>query len=502
MEQDISSICVTRSDGTIFQVNSNFDSLFNYEKDEIIGQNLRDIISVNFREVFENLINGNDKLINQKHGGKGKGEVELEGIMKNGELIPIMMRLSKISLLGENYVYVTINDLTELKQKEQQVDSISRFPEENPHFVLRVDQKGEISYANYSSKSFFKEVPYASKRVVLNYLKGKVDLLFRDWKPFYEELKIENDSYYVSLIPISGQYYFNVYVTKITDYVSKVEEREKKLKALSDELSERVENQVGEIREKNQSLIENISFAKTIQDSFEAKAIRVISEKYDVQYLNNAHSIVSGDFIWSSEADDGRTFILFGDCTGHGVSASMVAVMVNSLLAQRLTTEKSLSLIMNALRDDVISLTSQGLKEGVNVGLDAALVTIDKQNSELEFCGANISVYLERNSELKEFRGNRFSLSLEGSSLGIFNSEKVKLEDDDVIYIASDGIRDQFGGPRNKKLKRIGFEGLINRTSQIPFNERAKHIDSFLKDWQGENYQVDDQSILCIRFSS
>ena len=500
MEQDISSICVTRSDGTIFQLNSNFDSLFNYEKDEIIGQNLRDIISENFREVFENLISGNDNSIDQK--STGNGEVELEGIKKDGELIPIMMRLSKISLLGENYIYVTINDLTELKHKEKQIDSISRFPEENPHFVLRVDEKGEISYANYSSKSFFKEVSYQSKRIVVDYLREKVDLLFREQKPYYEELKIEDDSYYVSLIPVLDQDYFNVYVTKITDYVSKVKEREQKLKALSEELSERVESQVGEIREKNQSLIENISFAKTIQDAFEAKAIRVISEKYDVQYLNNAHSIVSGDFIWSSEADDGRTFILFGDCTGHGVSASMVAVMVNSLLAQRLTTEKSLSLIMNALRDDVISLTSQGLKDGVNVGLDAALVTIDKQRSELEFCGANISVYLERNNELTEFRGNRFSLSLEGSSLGTFNSEEIKLEDGDVIYIASDGIRDQFGGPRNKKLKKIGFEGLINRTSQVPFNERAKHIDSFLKDWQGENYQVDDQSILCIRFSS
>ena len=71
---------------------------------------------------------------------------------------------------------------------------------------------------------------------------------------------------------------------------------------------------------------------------------------YEVQYLNNPHSIVSGDFIWSSESEDDRTFILFGDCTGHGVSASMVAVMVNSLIAQRLTTENSLSGIMDALR--------------------------------------------------------------------------------------------------------------------------------------------------------
>ena len=500
IEQDISSICITRSDGTIFQVNSNFNSLFNYDKNEIIGKNLRDIISKNFREVFENLINRDDKSVHGKV--LSNGEVELEGIKKNGELIPIMFRLSKISLLGEDYIYVTINDLTELKQKEKQIDSISRFPEENPHFVLRIDKNGEIKYANYSSKSFFKKLNYSSKSKVITYLRGKVELLPEDRKPLYEELKIDDDTYYVSLIPVFGQSYFNAYITKITDYVSKVEEREQKLKTLSEELAERVESQVGEIKAKNQSLIENIRFAKTIQDAFESKAIEVIRQNYEVQYLNNPHSIVSGDFIWSSESEDGRTFILFGDCTGHGVSASMVAAIVNSLIAQRLTTENSLSGIMDALREDIIKLTSQELTYGVNVGLDAALVAIDKKNSEIEFCGANISVHLERNNELKEFRGNRFSLSLEGSDLESFISQKVKLENGDVIYIASDGIRDQFGGEQNKKLKRRGFERLLNSVSKIPFNKRAKHIDSFLKDWQGENYQVDDQSVLCVKFSN
>ena len=500
IEQDISSICITRSDGTIFQVNSNFNSLFNYDKKEIIGKNLRDIISKNFREVCENLINRDDQSVDSKV--LSNGEVELEGVKKNGELIPIMFRLSKISLLGEDYIYVTINDLTELKQKEKQIDSISRFPEENPHFVLRIDKNGEIQYANYSSKSFFRKLNYSSKSKVITYLKGKVESLPERRKPLYEELKIDNDSYYVSLIPVLDQSYFNAYVTKITDYVSKVEEREQKLKTLSEELSQRVESQVGEIKAKNQSLIENIRFAKTIQDAFESKAIQVIRKNYEVQYLNNPHSIVSGDFIWSSEAEDGRTFILFGDCTGHGVSASMVAAIVNSLIAQRLTNEKSLSGIMDALREDIIKLTSQESTYGVNVGLDAALVAIDKKNSEIEFCGANISVHLERNNELKEFRGNRFSLSLEGVDLESFISQNIKLQDGDVIYIASDGIRDQFGGEQNKKLKRRGFESLLNSVSKIPFNKRVKYIDSFLKNWQGENYQVDDQSVLCVKFSN
>ena len=178
----------------------------------------------------------------------------------------------------------------------------------------------------------------------------------------------------------------------------------------------------------------------------------------------------------------------------------MIAVMVNSLLTQRLITEKSLSGIMDALRDDIIKLTSQELKYGVNVGLDAALLAIDKNKRELEFCGANISVHIERNKKLKEFRGNRFGLSLEGSNLESFISEKVKLENGDVIYIASDGIRDQFGGEQNKKLKRKGFEDLLNSLSEIQFNSRAKYIDAFLRNWQGENYQVDDQSILSIQF--
>ncbi len=499
MEQDISCICITNKEGDIVRANSNFTLLFNYEKQEIIGENISKIIPEKFKERHNNSTNSDKKTSDSKF--TGRDEVELEGLKKNGELIPIMMRLSEISLLGENYFYATINDLTELKQKEKQIDSISRFPEENPQFVLRVDKNEDIIYANLSSRSFFEGISYSNKKKVVDYLKGKVDFICETRKPFFEELKIENENYYLSLIPVLGRYYFNVYVTKITDYVTKVEEREYKLKKLSEELSEQVEHQVGEIREKSISLIENINFAKTIQDAFEAKAIRVISEKYDVQYLNNAHSIVSGDFIWSSEAEDGRTFILFGDCTGHGVSASMVAVMVNSLLAQSLTTEKPLSVIMNALREDIITLTSQELKDGVNVGLDAALVTIDNKKRELEFCGANISVHIDRNNELKEFRGNRFSLSLEGGDLGVFNSQNIKLENGDVIYIASDGIRDQFGGERNKKMKRRGFEDLLKNLSKIQFNERAKYIDSFLKDWQGKNFQVDDQSILCVKFS-
>ncbi len=89
---------------------------------------------------------------------------------------------------------------------------------------------------------------------------------------------------------------------------------------------------------------------------------------------------------------------------------------------------------MNALRDDIILLTAQELKYGVNVGLDGALISIDNINNELEYCGANISLYIQRGDKLKEYAANRFGISIEGSILENFESQTITLQDGDVIY--------------------------------------------------------------------
>jgi serine phosphatase RsbU (regulator of sigma subunit) len=157
---------------------------------------------------------------------------------------------------------------------------------------------------------------------------------------------------------------------------------------------------------------------------------------------------------------------------------------------------------MNALRDDIILLTAQELKYGVNVGLDGALISIDNIKNELEYCGANIPLYIQRAKELIEYSSNRFSLSLEGNFLEDFESQTIALQEGDVIYIASDGIRDQFGGEKGKKLKKKGFEQLLIDAGKQPFDQRSNYIKSFMKTWQGDNFQVDDQSIVCIEYQS
>ena len=98
----------------------------NTTKQELLGLNVREIIPFKFRKAHDEGMQRH-KATNQSKV-IGKGEVELEGLKKNGDHIPIKLRLSKITIYGEDYFYATIRDLSEVKDRDTIIESISRFP--------------------------------------------------------------------------------------------------------------------------------------------------------------------------------------------------------------------------------------------------------------------------------------------------------------------------------------------------------------------------------------
>ena len=45
----------------------------------------------------------------------------------------------------------TVQDITERKQMIERIESLARFPDENPNPVLRISDQGEVLYVNKSS---------------------------------------------------------------------------------------------------------------------------------------------------------------------------------------------------------------------------------------------------------------------------------------------------------------------------------------------------------------
>jgi serine phosphatase RsbU (regulator of sigma subunit) len=88
-------------------------------------------------------------------------------------------------------------------------------------------------------------------------------------------------------------------------------------------------------------------------------------------------------------------------------------------------------------------------------GMEIALCSYNKDNNTIQFSGANRPLVLRRNNEAIVYKLNKFPI---GQDIGIekdFTGKTIQLQKDDAVYIFTDGIVDQFGGKKNKKLRKL-----------------------------------------------
>jgi serine phosphatase RsbU (regulator of sigma subunit) len=133
------------------------------------------------------------------------------------------------------------------------------------------------------------------------------------------------------------------------------------------------------------------------------------------------------------------------------------------------------------------------LKEGIDLGL----VMVDKRNKKAEFAGAFSTLYLIRDNRLTEVKGNRMTVGVKGAGPdNEFLNHHIDLEDNDRIYLFSDGFPDQFGGPKGKKFMYRRFKHLLLTIHEIPMKQQMKFLKETLKLWMGETGQVDDIQVI------
>jgi serine phosphatase RsbU (regulator of sigma subunit) len=132
--------------------------------------------------------------------------------------------------------------------------------------------------------------------------------------------------------------------------------------------------------------------------------------------------------------------------------------------------------------------------------MDITLCSIDWQTSELEFAAAFNPLYLVRDGEIFEIKGNKFSVGiyLEKETRN-FTNHKLKMKKGDVIYIFSDGYADQFGGPKGKKFMQNQFRNLLFDIHRKPMPEQKRILDSTIEHWRGNEDQVDDILVIGVR---
>lgn len=268
-------------------------------------------------------------------------------------------------------------------------------------------------------------------------------------------------------------------------------------------LEEKVNERTKELAEKNRDIMSSIEYAKRIQLAILPERKVIFNHFPEAFIFYQPKDIVSGDFYWFGVVD-GKKIIAVVDCTGHGVPGAFMSMIGHNLLNQIILENKIIdpAQILTELNIHVKTALKQENKEqDSRDGMDVALCVVDDKNHELQFAGAFRPIYILKNSSLEKIEGDKSPIGGALIENPKFITHKRKLNYGDSFFIHSDGIVDQFGGPKAKKFMGKNLQALLVQNSEMHMQDlKSLLIDRFYE-WMGDLEQVDDVLIIGVRYS-
>lgn len=271
------------------------------------------------------------------------------------------------------------------------------------------------------------------------------------------------------------------------------------------EKNEIIEIQHNTIQAKNTEITDSIRYAHKIQSAMMPLRDEFAGYFKESFVLFEPRDIISGDFFWITTKND-KIIYATGDCTGHGVPGGFMSMLGVSLLNE-IVNEHDLTepaLIMSRLRKKVITaLKQKGLEGEQQDGMDMTICVIDKAEKKLHYAAANHFFYVIRkagtNFDVVECRGEKQPVGIFGHDLKPFRQYEVSLQENDTIYTFTDGLADQFGGPKGKKFKYKQLKELLVSIQDQPMAEQEKLVYKTFKGWKGKLDQVDDVCLIGVK---
>ena len=295
-------------------------------------------------------------------------------------------------------------------------------------------------------------------------------------------------------IPLS----MSVYLARVFATVNKnLEEEKEKLEARVVERTAEVILQKETIEDKNQEIIDSITYAKRIQRAILPSANLIKSCLSESFILYKPKDIVAGDFYWIEPLEDETILFAAADCTGHGVPGAMVSVVCNNAMnrAVREYSKTEPGAILDKTRDIVIQEFEKSDEE-VKDGMDIALCSLN--GHKLQYAGAHNPLWIIREGEIIETKANKQPIG-KFDNLEPYTTHSFYLQKGDSIYIFSDGYVDQFGGEKGKKFKAKAFRALLLSIQDKQMEEKKIIIDDAFEGWRGNLEQIDDVCVIGVK---
>ena len=153
--------------------------------------------------------------------GQSVNNIETEAaLLIGGNEICLWLAVSADPLVlnGKKHAILAINDITERKQAMKDIESLAKFPEENPNPVMRIAANGAIVYANPSSAPLLKAWGCQVGGMLPDDYRNLILDAYRSGNRNEIEIRSGDTIYSIVLAPIVDMGYVNVYGQDVTQH--------------------------------------------------------------------------------------------------------------------------------------------------------------------------------------------------------------------------------------------------------------------------------------------
>ncbi|PWJ44035.1 SpoIIE family protein phosphatase [Sediminitomix flava] len=219
---------------------------------------------------------------------------------------------------------------------------------------------------------------------------------------------------------------------------------------------------------------------------------------------------ISGDFYYVGECKDYKIAVV-GDATGHGAQGGLISMLGFSLLEEVIVRQEICDPgeILEYLDKQFKDLLRSNVIADFN-GMSISIVAHNPKKNIFKFAGAKHDLTMVRKDEkghpqLEYIRGNRrFVGDSSTHNLKPFDSVIFSLTDEEtMIYLYSDGYKDQLGGARNKKYNYKKFRDFLYKIHHYSLGEQQELLKFEMENWMSRGvFQVDDFLVMGINLSA
>ncbi|WP_052959059.1 PAS domain S-box protein [Methanoculleus sediminis] len=246
IEQMREGAALVSTDGIILYGNRSLAQLLAMPLERLMGESIHAFIAPKSAEVFRRMLEANSS------GSAGESTVQAQ----DGSRVPVHLSLKPLSMDGVQVYSLVALDLTERKQAEEtlqraygeledrvrertselehantrlqseieerrraeeELQSIARFPAENPNPTLRLENGRTIIYANSAARATFAEAFAGPGTDAPGDIAAIAEMALASGVRQEVEHRIGAETYLLTFVPLRDLHYVNVYGKNITD---------------------------------------------------------------------------------------------------------------------------------------------------------------------------------------------------------------------------------------------------------------------------------------------